>query len=813
MTRGGPLPEIDDVQQHALHRLNGLPEMIQGHDAASLMHEHNIHLHDEDPWEAGDVDDDHMVHSSGAPHLHHSADAPLHSSQNYLSRAGLEHFIRHPYAGDDGPGPRDEKPSTWEHQGQHWINGGHHRILADRMTYRNGVTVSDRTNRSRLGFRRVASEALPNPYADLGHGGPGGDHWYHGTSAQFSGAPKSPRWDRERTENWSTDLGTHYTALHDVAKDIARRKGTLPDSRVAHTRLGITHPADYENEHDLTDHAIDFARKRGMTFGSHSDPNVDEIDEHGTEDASLAHKETWLGEHPQRHEISDGFLDHLRSQGHDGITYGNSHEGPESHPSAIAFHDTPVTVDRWEHLHHDHPDFGKEHHEHTAGKGKPRHHAPDVARRADEEDEGQPPELAQDSGGDSDEKAPLRALAEHPKVASDLRRLPRNLQVGYQQKVDDLRRGEAHSSTHALHGPLKGWSATGINFQTRLVHRNVGDELHVLSVGNHDEAYESGIRRNAQETGSRESRFVDPLPHHAKHYPTHPGDAVPSAGDTTRMRSARYTAPHERLFGRTYGLDTRLWDGDRLRIEVRNPTIAQFGTFCERHGYKGWAMWAKIVFFGSEASAWTSPDRHGNNDFDLSIGINYLSYRMYNHADLLTTDQGIAARFTEEMHAELNDPAHTFPGVEGIYDQTWFANVEGWSIEKIKPYAAWDVVTQEWIVKPPELPTWSTKDFPEGPGAAEEVRGIIEMAEGILKMPEPYRTQNGAALWEFVHSNRSDAFGPQGEGWWDMRNTVEKGLDQKGLMQGLFDCHRRAVEDPSSRDAPANWSNDPSSVR
>lgn len=145
----------------------------------------------------------------------------------------------------------------------------------------------------------------------------------------------------------------------------------------------------------------------------------------------------------------------------------------------------------------------------------------------------------------------------------------------------------------------------------------------------------------------------------------------------------------------------------------------------------------------------------------------------------------------------------------GPFDQTWFANVEGYHIERIKPYAAYDVGAAEWIVKPPELPDWSMKSFPEGPGMAEEVRGIIEMAEGILKMPEPYRTQNGSALWEFVHSNRSDAFGPNGEGWYDPRNVVEKGLDQKGLMQPLFECHQRAKEHPESLAAPADWSNSP----
>lgn len=297
--------------------------------------------------------------------------------------------------------------------------------------------------------------------------------------------------------------------------------------------------------------------------------------------------------------------------------------------------------------------------------------------------------------------------------------------------------------------------------------------------------------------------------------PAAPADSHTDAAEAfwQHRKQGRYSAPRQRLFGPTYGLDTRLFDGDKLRPEVRASVIRQFTEFCERHGYREWPRWAKIVFFGSEASEWTAPDRHGNNDFDLSIGLFYFMFRLHYHPDLYASDEDIAARFTQEMHAELNDPQHRFPGVEGVYDQTWFANLKGWDIAEIRPYAAYDVVEDEWIVRPPHLPDWSMKDFPEGPGLAEEVRGIVEAAEGILAMPEPYRTQNGAAFWEFVHANRSNAFGPEGEGWWDPRNVIEKALDQKGLMQRLFECHRRATEDPTSLAAPADWSNTPIPAR
>lgn len=277
-------------------------------------------------------------------------------------------------------------------------------------------------------------------------------------------------------------------------------------------------------------------------------------------------------------------------------------------------------------------------------------------------------------------------------------------------------------------------------------------------------------------------------------------------------RNGRYTAPTQRVFGPTYGLDHRLWHGDKLKPSVVADILGRFARFCRVHGYRDWKNWAKIVFFGSEASEWTSPVLEGNGDFDLSVGLHYARFRKANPTFRSVADQQIADLFTRQMHAELNDAQHHFPGVDGSFEQTWFANLRGWNISEIRPYAAYDVTAGSWIVTPPSLPTWSADRFPEGRGLAEEIRGISEMAEGILAMPEPYRTQNGAALWEFIHTNRSSAFGPQGEGWYDPRNLVEKALDQQGLMQPLWEIHQRARQYPESLNSPPDWTNTPTAV-
>jgi hypothetical protein len=551
----------------------------------------------------------------------------------------------------------------------------------------------------------------------------------------------------------------------------------------------------------------------------------------------------------------------------------------------------------------------EESHERTAGKGKPRHDAPDLARRTDEPSAGQSGPVAPDSGRGQDgggAREALRPLVEHPKVDSDLRKLPKGIQQAYHERVDDLRRGVPHPSTHTLGGPFKGsgWQATRLNFQYRMVHKHIGDELHVLSAGNHDETYDMGQRRLGKTASIRQ---VPPEELGNFHFPDYPKARTPAAlvkhfkktspeyfekvkddvakngfstpalarfndprgrplkkpvfmeghhraavahelgihlpvGDYDShedydvafkngqqwfrenqrpvndmpKQGARWM-PKERLFGRTYGLDHRLFDEQHnLRPDVRKYILETLNSFWQPTYGINWDQWARVYFAGSEASEWTSETLEGNNDFDILIGVDYDAFRRNGSRkfDAHKTDLQITDQLNEGLRNGLNPrTANAMIMVDGQltgpWDNTWYVNPHSYDIRDIRPYAAYDVTNNRWAVKPPHLPEWSTKAFPEGKGLEREIRGILDMAKGILAMPEPYRTQNGRALWEFVHSNRSDAFGPQGEGWYDPRNVIEKALDQAGLMQQLWALMDNSRRDPRLLDAPAGWSNDP----
>lgn len=145
----------------------------------------------------------------------------------------------------------------------------------------------------------------------------------------------------------------------------------------------------------------------------------------------------------------------------------------------------------------------------------------------------------------------------------------------------------------------------------------------------------------------------------------------------------------------------------------------------------------------------------------------------------------------------------------GPLSNTWYCNPDSWDIRDIKPYAAYDVTNHRWAVRPPHLPDWSIEKFPEGHAMVEMGEAYEKLIKAIFDLPEPYRTQQGNALWTYLHTDRSRAFGPEGEGWYDPGNVMEKWTDQQGLWKDLWAIHHRADEDPSTLLAPADWSNDP----
>lgn len=218
--------------------------------------------------------------------------------------------------------------------------------------------------------------ALHNPTGDIRGQFP--EAWYHGSPHEFE------EFDPGGREHWNTYLGTHFSAQPEVAKQFASgghheadELDEEPAGHVVSARLHIKHPKTYRSEFDMDQAAHEWAHARGYLISKHianhpeeyaepdkdqdeddwwnSDDYHDPDDEEreqirkahlayaAREDKPFSKNESdfgfpsrtdyrppatgWLNSHPQKEEIAEGFKNHLKKQGYDGIVYGNEIEG------------------------------------------------------------------------------------------------------------------------------------------------------------------------------------------------------------------------------------------------------------------------------------------------------------------------------------------------------------------------------------------------------------------------------------------------------------------------------------------------------
>jgi GNAT superfamily N-acetyltransferase len=826
-------------KDQALARLEALPDnMIQGRHLNQLYREHNIHFHEEDPYEAGEVGDDHMTGDTGTS-IHHSLGTPLHTSQAHLWKHTLRHFIENPGASGDA-----KRPHTWTHAGQHWIGDGHHRIVADRMLGSSGMTVSDRTPKTAAAEEPAAGpqkDAHRLRFSDPEEDYTGGSKWRnegfiraqhpeHGEVGHVQylrgGRANSPIMikmlkvhpDHQRKGYGSalmdqlqtafpkakidhgdrTDAGKGWWDSYGKGKADSRgrtsrlaRGGTL-DVRVGEGQYtvrpgricdgcggtGYVGPGDGCGACDESGRdpeclcGLPVAKQPGEDWWSHLDGSIGHDGEfygHSVADlmrhVAAAAEMAKLGGKVNR---QDRNTDWAKIQGtnyllHRGVGMDLS---PEDH--AIV-HDS--SLPKAERAHHLLGLFkGNQIGEHWSTNEKVAHHYSHLgARYATSHDEVAPGTYGRNADGSERQRPRTRVVvhAEFPDV-KHVNTDPEATTYGYSRKNDEgmlEREVPLHEGTQLkIHGV--SWGLT--------------------SYGRDDPA--------AHDRKTTKHIFDEPPQHTAS--------------------TKRATAPTKRLFGPTFGLDRRLFDGEHLKADVTHYVLGTLDGFWRPVYGAGWKRWARVYLAGSEASEWTSETLEGNNDFDILVGVEYDRARadvpLFADASDEEITQALNTGFREQLIPRTDPVTITIDGAEtGPWSNTWYVNADSWDIVRIKPYAAYDVTNHAWAVKPPHLPDWDIEKFPEGHALVEMGEAYEKLIGAIFDLPEPYRTQQGNALWTYLHTDRSRAFSSEGEGWYDPGNVMEKWLDQNGTWADLWAIHHRADEDPSTLLAPADWSNDP----
>lgn len=274
---------------------------------------------------------------------------------------------------------------------------------------------------------------------------------------------------------------------------------------------------------------------------------------------------------------------------------------------------------------------------------------------------------------------------------------------------------------------------------------------------------------------------VSPAPEHS---PVQTEEGAAWARQTT----AAHPMPTSRVFGPTYGLDHRLFEGEHLRPEVRTAVMARLGPVLEPLLGQDWQRYTRVYLAGSEASEWTSETLEGNSDFDTLIGIDYDQLQGEPGVPLAGEDDLDIATTVNRALRENYDAEPWKAPFGGEWSLTGYVNANSYDITRIKPYAAYDITDDTWAVKPPHLPDWSIDKLPEGgQNLLDEAEGYAKVIEAIERMPEPFQTQQGKALWHHLHSDRGRAFSDEGEGWLDPGNLIEKALVEWGLWDKLVE--------------------------
>ena len=629
--------------------------------------------------------------------------------------------------------------------------------------------------------------------------------------------------------HWNTDLGAHFTSVHHTAEAFATHDGgysrnPYPLSRILHAGLHMGNPKAFANEREMGKAAIEHAHSKGMHFLPHPDyhghevseaahmsfmdseyedihhpdgPKYHHLDYHEPLDvtkraiASISHGgvrghhelkyiDYYLALHPQREEITEGFRKHLQKQGHDGITYSNQYEAPSGHTCAITFPDTVIHHKKWQWLH------------------PTRHHLNDNGAHGGQEQTVHPNQMRLHfddrlgttySAMDATSWFRQSMTQTPPEGMTFEHHAGEDEEDGFDRRDADYGHGgreELHTLTathpdHGQMGTLKYWSP-----------RFEGDyiSVHMLKVPKEHQ------RRGVASALMDEMQSRHPGTSIMHGYRTPQGRSwwggytdgkTPSWGRTqaalVSINGQQYS-PHEyvkahpflpthKIFGEAKTtFDPRLFLGDTMKPEVRDWVMARIGKIWYIE-YHGWQRWARIYLAGSEATYWW-----GNNDLDILIGIEHDRFREDNHEFRKMADEDIDHMLTQEFREHYNDEdAHVpFDPKDELWHLTAYVNPGSWDIRDIKPYGAYEILSGQWYVRPPDVPQdWNAKYWDESTWDHFEM--MLGLINSVRRLHEPDRTRQGAMLYEALHADRSRAFSANGYGWTDPGNVVWKALD------------------------------------
>ncbi|MFH8483155.1 hypothetical protein [Streptomyces sp. NPDC018055] len=342
----------------------------------------------------------------------------------------------------------------------------------------------------------------------------------------------------------------------------------------------------------------------------------------------------------------------------------------------------------------------------------------------------------------------VKTPQDHPAIAA-------GTHVPYDIKPSDIGLGTGQHKTAAAEKPCPCCGGTG--------EHDTGSECYHCDGGR-------TVPADSPDDAACEGRSDTPVPNNTQPY-QHEHDWLPHG---------HFFAPGKK------DLDPRLFDGDRMHPEIRQHLLSLLNSFWAPKYGDTWQSWARVYLAGSEASHF-----YGNDDLDVLIGIDYDAAR--HHVDAFTgePDGALDTKLTDELRSGLNDDHRMLPGPDGDvgpFESTFYVNPGSYDIRVIKPYAAYDITRDEWAVRPVEVPDdFGPEKLPES--TWDVFDALKTLIKAVGELPAGVREREGAALYDYLHTDRHSAFGPDGTGLYDPANATWKALDKApgAPLQQLID--------------------------
>lgn len=257
-------------------------------------------------------------------------------------------------------------------------------------------------------------------------------------------------------------------------------------------------------------------------------------------------------------------------------------------------------------------------------------------------------------------------------------------------------------------------------------------------------------------------------------------------------------------------LDPHLFDGEHLKPDVRTRLNNLLLNYLNAR-YSGADSWTMVWLAGSGISYQWSANR-GNGDLDVLFGIDYDKFIDCN-PDFQWMSRG---EITEEIDNDLKqqlwpNTAHELFCTDNewsyqYYEVTFFLNnnVEAspGDIVNIHPYAAYNLTTDEWTVRPPRESAHINTVYEQHVQSNNEATSALVNQYNSLRSQmstlhpssphlvnlarsKSFIVEQARQLFDTIHLGRKTAFSSQGEGYNDFYNYQWQAAKRDGIVNAL----------------------------